>query len=132
MPHAQAFRCPVARGEGRLRHNAAVACRANWAYSSSKCAWQNASVSVTMASKVACMGLGTRSDLRILAMGLPPFLQGERLCAPLRLQMWSWIAVQAAVWCGSRRRVCAALVPEARANARDPRLPAFLDATPLV
>src|SRR4029453_9398958 len=87
MPQAQVFRLPVASGDGRLRHNAAVACRANWAYSSSRCARQKASVSATMALKVASMGLGTRSDLLMFAIVLPPFLRGDRspptlLCRP--------------------------------------------------
>src|SRR5215831_20934718 len=68
MPHAQVVGFPVASGDGRLRHKAAVACRANWAYSSSKCARQKASVSATMVLKAASMGLGTRSDLGIRAI----------------------------------------------------------------
>src|ERR687887_2385064 len=68
MPQAQVFRLPVARGEGRFRHRAAVTCRASWAYSSSRCARQKVSVSATMALKVACMGLGTRSDLLLVAI----------------------------------------------------------------
>src|SRR5712691_5940087 len=106
MPHAQVCRCPVASGDGRLRHNAAVACRANCAYSSSRCARQKASVSATIALKVSCMGLGTRSDLLMFAMLLHPLLRDE--CSPPTLlrRPGGWTPVQAEVWCCGRLGVC--------------------------
>src|SRR4029434_10827366 len=106
MPHAQVLRFPVASGDGRLRHNAAVACRASWAYSLSRCARQKASVSVTMALKVSCMGLGTRSDLVLLAILLPQLLGGERSPPILLRRPGAWTPIQAAVWCCGRLGVC--------------------------
>src|SRR4029450_9540667 len=118
MPHAQVLRFPVASGEGRLRHKAAVACRANWAYSSSRCARQKASVSATMASKVACIGLGTRSDLLMLAIVLSQFLQGEHLPPTLLRKPRGWTPVRAEVWCCDRLRVWGELVSDARWKER--------------
>src|SRR3954454_16656546 len=59
MAHAQVRAWPEASGLGRLRHKAAAMARASSAYSSFRRSRQNSSVSLTTASKVARMGLGT-------------------------------------------------------------------------
>ena len=76
MPQAQELARPLVSGEGRLRHKAAVAYRANWAYSSLRCSSQNELVSATMVSNVGFIDLGTFSDLLCLAIGCisPPLL----------------------------------------------------------
>src|SRR3712207_4892791 len=68
MAQAQVRGCPEARGLGRLRQRVAVMARARSRYSSFRWSRQNASVSATMASYVACMARGTdveREDLTV-------------------------------------------------------------------
>jgi hypothetical protein len=63
-------------------------------------------------------GLGTRSDLLMLAIMLSQLLRGEHSLRTLLRTLAGYTPVPAEVWCCDRLRVCGELMSDARGKER--------------